>query len=422
MTSERTLMRRVVITGLGTVNSLGLNVETSFPRLLEGENGIGPVTRFDTSDIAAKIAATVDWNPEEHGFSRADLRKLDPFTMWALMASEEAVRDAGLEGLSELPESERERFGCIIATGIGGITGILEQYQGMLDRGARRVSPHFIPRIMANAVSGQVSIRHGLLGTSFTTSSACASAGHAIGMAWRAIQWGDADLVLTGGSESATTRLSMAGFASAKALSTRNDDPASASRPFDAERDGFVMGEGCGLLVFEEFERAKARGARIYAEVKGYGSTDDAYHITAPKQDGQGPGRAFREALRHARVNPEDVQYVNAHGTSTKYNDEIETRALKLAFGEHAKKLAISSTKSMVGHLLGAATGIELVVTALAVHRGQVHPTRNYTTPDPACDLDYIPGSARQMEVRNALCNSLGFGGHNVSILIGRPD
>ena len=275
---------------------------------------------------------------------------------------------------------------------------------------------------MANAVSGQVAIRHGLLGTAFTTSSACASAGHAIGMAWRAIQWGDCDVVLTGGSESAITKLSMAGFASAKALSTRNDAPELASRPFDKDRDGFVMGEGCGLLVFEEYERAKARGARIYAEVKGYGSTDDAFHITAPKEDGQGPARAFREALRHAGVAPEDVQYVNAHGTSTAYNDAIETRALKLVFGDHASQLAVNSTKSMVGHLLGAATGVELVVTALAVHTGKVHPTRNYTTPDPDCDLDYVPGDAREMEVRNALCNSLGFGGHNVSILICQPD
>ncbi len=275
---------------------------------------------------------------------------------------------------------------------------------------------------MANAVSGQVAIKHGLLGTCFTTSSACASAGHAIGMAWRAIQYGDADLVVTGGAESATTPMSLAGFANMKALSTRNDDPQAASRPFDKDRDGFVMGEGSGILIFEELERAKKRGARIYAEVKGYGSTDDGHHITAPKEDGAGPARAFREALRHAKIAPQDVDYVNAHGTSTPYNDAIETRAIKLVFGDHAKKLAVSSTKSMIGHLLGASAAVELVVTALAVHRGQVHPTRNYTTPDPECDLDYVPGSARQMTVRNALSNSLGFGGHNVSICIGRVD
>ena len=415
-------MRRVVITGLGTVNALGTNVESSFPRVLAGENGVRTLTKVDTEGLSATIGAEVDWDPEEFGFGAADRRKLDPFTMWALTASDEALRDAGLEGLKDEDEPARERYGSIIATGIGGITGILEQYDVMNDRGPRRVSPHFIPRIMANAVSGQVAIRQGLLGTAFTTSSACASAGHAIGMAWRAIQWSDCDLVVTGGSESAITRLSMAGFASAKALSTRNDEPGRASRPFDKDRDGFVMGEGCGLLIFEEYERAKARGARIYAEVKGYGSTDDAFHITAPKEDGRGPARAFEEALRHGGVPPSEVQYVNAHGTSTAYNDAIETKALKDVFGDHASRLAVSSTKSMLGHLLGAATGVELVYTALAVHTGHVHPTRNYETPDPACDLDYVPGEAREMEVRNALCNSLGFGGHNVSVLIGKPD
>jgi len=415
-------MRRVVITGLGTVNALGLNVETSFPRILAGESGVGAITHFDPEGFACRIAAQVDWDPAEHGFAGSDLRKLDPFTMWALMAAGEALRDAGLEDLPEEDEQARTRYGSIIATGIGGITGILEQHSVLNDRGPRRVSPHFIPRIMANAVSGQVAIKYGLLGTAFTTSSACASAGHAIGMAWRAIQWDDCDVVVTGGSESAITSLSVAGFASAKALSTRNDDPQAASRPFDKDRDGFVMGEGCGMLVFEEYERARARGARIYAEVKGYGSTDDAFHITAPKEDGRGPARAFEEALRHAKVAPDDVQYVNAHGTSTAYNDAIETRALKLTFGDHARSMAVSSTKSMIGHLLGAATGVELVFTALAVHTGKVHPTRNYTTPDPDCDLDYVPNEAREMEVRNALCNSLGFGGHNVSVLIGRPD
>ncbi len=412
-------MRRVVITGLGTVNALGLDVETSFRRMLAGENGVSLITGFDTSDQAVKIAASVDWDPAEHGFLPMDSRKLDPFTMWALKSSDEALADAGLEGIKDETPEQRARYGAIIATGIGGITGILEQHHVMLERGPRRVSPHFIPRIMPNAVSGQVAIRHGLMGTTFTTSSACASAGHAIGMAWRAIQWGDADVIITGGSESATTPLSIAGFASAKALSTRNDDPAAASRPFDAERDGFVMGEGTGVLVFEEYERAKARGARIYAEMKGYGSTDDAFHITAPAEDGAGPARAFEEALRHAGVATDEIDNINAHGTSTAYNDATETTAIKRVFGDHARKLAISSTKSMIGHLLGAATGVELVATALAVHHGKVHPTRNYEHPDPACDLDYVPNEAREMRVRNALCNSLGFGGHNVSICIG---
>lgn len=413
-------MRRVVITGLGSINPLGYDAETSFARMVAGENGVRAITRWDTSDFPVHFGGTVDWDPDQH-FSKPDQRKLDPFVQFALVAAREALRDAGLDPASD-SEEERERYGAILGTGIGGITGIEETQLKVLEKGVRRISPHFIPRIMANAISGQVSIAFGLLGTSFTTSSACASAGHAIGMAWRAIQVGDADLVITGGSESAITPLGLGGFCAAKALSTRNDSPETASRPFDAERDGFVMGEGCGILILEEYERARARGVRIYAELKGFGSTDDAHHITAPREDGAGPARAFREALRHAGLSPEDVDYVNAHGTSTRYNDAIETRALKLAFGDHARKLAISSTKSMVGHLLGASAAVELVATAQSVYRDVVHPTRNLTHPDPECDLDYVPGQARSMPVRNALSNSLGFGGHNVSICIGKPD
>jgi 3-oxoacyl-[acyl-carrier-protein] synthase II len=419
-TSPAAQKRRVVITGLGMISALGNDVETNWSRILRGESGVGPITRFDVSEHTVKFAACVNLDPLKN-FTTPDLRKLDPFTMWALVASDEALRDAGLEPLKESEEA-RERIGCIIGTGIGGITGIEEQHKDMMERGPRRVSPHFVPKIMANAVSGQVAIRHGLQGTCFTTSSACASAGHAVGMAWRAIQYGDADVVVTGGAESATTPLSLAGFANMKALSTRNDDPQAASRPFDKDRDGFVMGEGCGILVFEEYERAKRRGAKIYAEVKGYGSTDDAHHITAPEESGRGPARALREALRHGGIALEAVDYINAHGTSTPYNDLIETRAIKAVFGESARKLCISSTKSMIGHLLGASAAVELVVTALSVHQGRVHPTRNYTTPDPECDLDYIPGAAREKKVRNALSNSLGFGGHNVSILVGQPD
>lgn len=414
-------MRRVVITGLGTINALGNDVETSFSRMLEGESGVGLITKFDSSEHIVHIAAEVKWDPLEH-FKKPDLRKLDPFTMWSLMATGEALEDAGLESLHEESEEARANYGCIIGTGIGGITGIEEQHTMLKERGPKRVSPHFIPRIMANAVSGQVAIRYGLLGTAFTTTSACASAGHAIGMAWRSIQCGESDVCVTGGAESATTPLSLAGFASAKALSQRNDDPEAASRPFDKDRDGFVMGEGCGILVFEEYERAKKRGAKIYAEVKGYGSTDDAYHITAPREDGSGPCRAFQTAMKHAKIAPDQVDYINAHGTSTAYNDRIESLALNIAFGDHAKKLAVSSTKSMIGHLLGASAAVELVATTLSVYHGRVHPTRNYTTPDPDCNLDYVPGSAREMTVRNALSNSLGFGGHNVSICIGQPD
>jgi 3-oxoacyl-[acyl-carrier-protein] synthase II len=413
-------MRRVAITGLGTVNALGPDVATSWPRMLAGENGVLPITRFPTEDLSVRFAASVQWNPEEL-FTGPEFRKLDPFTMFALKATDEALRDAGLDPKQE-PEEAREAWGAIVGTGIGGISGIVEQHTEMLERGPRRVSPHFIPKIMANAVSGQVAIRHGLLGTAFTTSSACASSGHAIAMAFQAIRWGEIDVAVTGGAESATTRLSVAGFANMKALSTRNDAPEQASRPFDKNRDGFVMGEGAGILVFEELERARKRGARIYAEVKGYGSTDDAYHITAPKEDGAGPARAFRLAVRMAGIDPETVHYVNAHGTSTPYNDAIETRALASYFGEHARKLAISSTKSMIGHLLGASSAVELVATALSVHQGRVHPTRNLETPDPDCHLDYVPREARELTIQNALSNSLGFGGHNLSICIGRPD
>ena len=412
-------MRRAVITGLGTVNPLGVGVRASWPRILAGENGIGPITRFDASGHTARIEAAVDWDVDEH-FTGPEQRKLDPFTQFALISTREALADAGLGDIRELPESEREKFGAILGTGIGGITGILEQQAVYVERGARRISPHFVPRIMANAVSGQVAIANGLLGSVFTTSSACASSGHAIGLALQSIRSGESDLVVTGGAESSTTPLALAGFCSAKAVSTRNEEPELASRPFDLERDGFVMGEGCGILIVEELEHAKARGATIYAELKGYGSTDDAHHITAPKMDGEGPARAMTLAMRQGEISPDEVDYVNAHGTSTRYNDAIETRAIRSVFGAHADSIMVSSTKSMIGHLLGASSAVELVATALSVHEGVVHPTRNLVTPDPECDLDYVPGEAREVVVRNALSNSLGFGGHNVSLLIGQ--
>ena len=414
-------MRRVVITGLGTVNALGVGVKSCWPRMLAGENGITPIAKFDASGHTAQIEGAVHWDVDEF-FSGSDRRKLDPFTMFAHVSTREALADAGLGDIRELPEEQRERFGAILGTGIGGITGILEQEAVYVDRGARRVSPHFVPRIMANAVSGQVAIAHGLLGTVFTTSSACASSGHAIGVAFQSIRHGESDLIITGGAESSTTPLALAGFCSAKAVSTRNDAPELASRPFDKDRDGFVMGEGCGILVLEEYEHAKARGATIYAEMKGYGSTDDAHHITAPREDGAGPSRAMELAMKQGSVDPDTVDYINAHGTSTPYNDAIETRAIRTTFGAHADSLMVSSTKSMVGHCLGASSAVELVATSLSIHEGAVHPTRNYTTPDPDCDLDYIPGEARELKVRNALSNSLGFGGHNVSLLIGQLD
>ncbi len=413
-------MRRVVITGLGTVNALGPDVKTSWPRIFAGENGIRPLPGPDVEDLPVRFSGSVPWQPE-HEFEAKDLRKLDLFTVYALKAAREACQDAGLD-VEAVSETERERYGCIVGTGVGGIATIIEQNQVLLSRGPHRVSPHFIPKEMSNAASAQIAIHYGLLGTAFSTSSACASSGHAIAMAFNAIRWSEADLVFTGGSEASTTRICIAGFAAAKALSTRNEDYEHASRPFDVDRDGFVLGDGAGILILEELEHARARGARIYAEVKGYGSTDDAFHITAPKEDGAGPARAFRLALKMAGIDPESVGYVNAHGTSTPYNDVIETRAIKLALGDHARRIAISSTKSMIGHLLGASSAVELVVTALSIHEGRVHPTRNLTNPDPECDLDYDPGEGRELLIQNALSNSLGFGGHNLSICIGRVD
>lgn len=413
-------MRRVVITGLGTVNGLGPDVKTAWPRMLAGENGIRPLTGPEVEDLPVRFAGTVSWSPEAD-FEPKELRKLDPFAVYALKAAREAFADAGLD-MARVSEAQRERYGCILGTGVGGIGTIIEQNHMLLTRGPHRVSPHFIPKEMSNAACAQIAIEYGLLGTAFATSSACASSGHAIAMAFNSIRWDEADLVFTGGSEASTARICIAGFAAAKALSTRNEAPEHASRPFDVDRDGFVLGEGAGILVLEELEHARARGARIYAEVKGYGSTDDAFHITAPKEDGAGPARAFTLAIKMAGIDPESVGYVNAHGTSTPYNDAIETRAIKLALGDHAKRIAISSTKSMIGHLLGASSAVELVVTALSIHEGRVHPTRNLTNPDPECDLDYVPGEGRELRIQNALSNSLGFGGHNISICIGQLD
>jgi 3-oxoacyl-[acyl-carrier-protein] synthase II len=405
-------MRRVVVTGLGTINPLGLDVETSFSRMLRGENSVAPITRFDTSEQAVKFAACVDWDPLKY-FPAPDLRKLDPFTMWALIATDEALKDAGIDASKE-DEPVRERYGCILGTGIGGITGIEEQHQAMLEKGPRRVSPHFVPRIMANAVSGQVAIRNGLLGTCFTTSSACASAGHAIGMAWRAIQLGDADLVITGGSESATTPLSLAGFASAKALSTRNDDPAAASRPFDKDRDGFVMSEGAGALILESPEHAERRGADAIAAVSGYGRTTDAYHVTAPDEEGRGVERAMRLALEDSGLTAEDVGHVNAHATATPTGDGPETKAISRVM-PHA---LVSGTKSMTGHSFGAVGATEGIMCALAIKNEVVPPTINLENLAEDCEqLNYVGGESREApNLKAAISNSMGFGGHNVVV------
>ena len=408
--------RRVVITGLGAVSSLGLDLPTTWDRILRGESGAGLITKFDTSKHTTKFACEVwGWDPEKY-FAWPEAKKLDRYTQYYIVAADEAMKSAGFD----VTKIDPTRAGCILGTGIGGIHEIEASKVLQLERGADRISPFFVPKMMANAVAGQAAIRFGLQGTCYVTSSACASSSHAIGLALRTIQWGEADLMLTGGSEAATTELGLGGFCSLRALSTRNDDPKRASRPFDRDRDGFVMGEGGAALVLEELEHAKKRGATIIAEVLGFGSTDDASHITAPNETGDGPSRAIRQALVDAGVGPDAVQYVNAHGTSTELNDKIETLAIKKVFLDHAKKLAVSSTKSMVGHLLGASGAIELAVTALSIARGQVHATINYENPDPACDLDYVPNTARDMRIEHAISNSLGFGGHNTCLLLGR--
>ena len=411
-------LRRVVVTGLGGVTSLGLDFETTWAALLAGKNGIGPIESFDTKDFKTNFAGVVrEFVPEQH-FEPIEARKLDRFTQFALVGAADCLKDAGLD-----PEqTDLDRFGCILGTGIGGIMAIEAQHLDQLERGPRRASPHFIPKMMPNAMSGQISIRYGLRGTNFATSSACASGGHALAMALRAIQVGEADLVLSGGSEAAVTPLSVAAFNSMKALSTRTDAPEKASRPFDKDRDGFVIGEGSGLLLLEEAGHARRRGAKVYAEFLGYGSTADAFHITQPKEDGFGPRRAMELALEGGGRKPSDVDYVNAHGTSTHFNDLVETVAIKAVFGDHARKLAVSSTKSMIGHLLGGAGGIEAAVTCRSIRDGIVHPTRNHEAPGEGCTLDYVPGSARPLAIRAAISNSLGFGGHNVCLLFGRAE
>ncbi len=408
--------RRVVITGLGAVSPLGLDLATTWDKLLHGESGAGPITRFDTSKHSTKFACEVwGWDTEKY-FPKTESKRLDKYTQYFLVAADEAMKASGLV----MEQEDRTRVGCILGTGIGGIHEIEATKVVQLERGADRISPFFVPKMMSNAVAGQAAIRFGMQGTCYVTVSACASSSHAIGQAFRAIQYGEADVMLTGGSEAATTELGLGGFCALKAVSPRNDDPKRASRPFDRDRDGFVMGEGAAAIVIEELEHAKRRGAPILAELLGYGSTDDAHHLTAPNENGDGPQRAMTMALRDGNVSGDQVHYVNAHGTSTQLNDKIETLAIKRTFGDHARKLAISSTKSMTGHLLGASGAIELAATTLMIQHGQVHPTINYETPDPDCDLDYVPNTARDMRIDYAISNSLGFGGHNTCLLLGR--
>ena len=416
---------RVVITGLGAITPLAVGAQPSFERMIRGDNGIGTITRIDVEANATKIAGEVRGTVlqiEAH-FDRMQLKRLDPFSQLGVIAAREAAADAGLDMASA--HFDASRCGVILGTGIGGIEGILAQHTVITASGPRRVTPFFVPNIMSNALAGNVAIEFGLEGPCYATSSACASSGHALGLAMREIRNGYADVMLAGGAETATNPLCLAGFNQIKALSTRNDAPELASRPFDRDRDGFVIGEGAGILVLESETHALARGARIYCELAGFGQSDDAGHITAPDATAVKPARALSHAIRDAGLNVDEVDYVNAHGTSTMLNDAMETLAIKVAMGEEAAaRTAISSTKSMIGHLIGAASAVEAVVTALTLQRGVAHPTRNLDNPDVenGCDLDYIPGSAREKPFRAALSNSFGFGGHNVSLAFRRWD
>lgn len=407
-------MRRVVVTGLGALTPLGDSFESTWISLLRGENGISRITRFDPSPYGSQIAGEIrEFNPTKR-LSQREIKRSDKYAQYALYAAYEAVYDAGLDADVKI---DKKRVGVIFASGIGGIETLEKEDEKLLQSGPRRVSPFLVPMMIPNMAAGLISMTFGFSGPNFAIVSACASSSHAIGESYRMIKYGDADIVLTGGSEAPITPLAIAGFSSMRALSTRNDEPARASRPFDRERDGFIVGEGAGVLILEELEHAKKRGAKIYAELKGYGATADAYHITAPDPEGNGAYRAMRLALEDGATLPEQVDYINAHGTSTPLNDKIETVAIKRLFGEYAKRLWVNSSKSMFGHLLGAAGGVEAIVTVLSLARGKVHPTRNLEYPDPDCDLDYVPEGMREKKLRNALSNSFGFGGHNAVLL-----
>lgn len=408
--------RRVVITGIGAITPVGHNVSQTWQSLINGVSGVGYITRFDATGLPTQIAAEIkNYNPEDH-FDHKEVKKLDLYTQFAMIAAREAIADAGLTSGSFDPD----RTGCITGAGIGGILTFEEECIKCHTAGPRRISPFFIPKMIGNIAAAHISIEHNLKGINFNVMSACASANHALGTAMRVIQYGDADIVVSGGTEAAVTPLAVGGFSSMRALSTRNDAPEKASRPFDVERDGFVMSEGAAILVLEELEHAKARGAKIYAELAGYGATGDAFHITAPTEDGEGSTRAINLALKDAGMMSTDIDYINAHGTSTPLNDKGETCSIKTAFGDYAYNVKVNSTKSMVGHMLGAAAGIEAIVCVKTIESGIIHPTINLDNPDPNCDLDYTPHNAIKHEVNAALSNSLGFGGHNSAVIIKR--
>jgi 3-oxoacyl-[acyl-carrier-protein] synthase II len=413
---DESMKRRVVVTGLGLVTPLGNSVAETWAGLLAGRSGAGPITKFDTNKFPVRFACEVkDFDPLNY-VEKKEARKMGRFTHYAIAASDEAIADSGLKITAE----NAEQVGTYISSGIGDFWGIEREHQKLLEKGPRAVSPFFIVSVLANMAAGQVSIRNGAKGPNSATATACASGNHAIGDSFKIIQRGDADVMICGGAESTITPMTIAGFAAMRALSTRNDDPARASRPFDRDRDGFVVGEGAGIVILEELEHARLRGAPVYTEVVGYGMSSDAFHITAPDETQGGVVRVMQRAIQDAGIGPEKIAHINTHGTSTPLGDKSETLAIKKTFGPHAYQLAITSTKSMTGHLLGAAGGVEAVFTALAIHHGKVPPTINYENPDPECDLDYVPNIARAMPVTYALSNGFGFGGTNAALVLKR--
>jgi len=406
--------RRVVITGLGVVTPLGHEVDLFWKNLLAGQCGIDTITAFDPSAYDTRIAAEVkNFDPAPAFPSPKEARRTDRYSQFGIYAAWQALKDSGLD----LEKADRDRIGVFIGSGIGGLRTTTEQHKILLERGPGRLSPFMIPMLISNMASGMVSMYFNLRGPNFATCSACATANHAIGEAWRTIKMNDANVMLAGGAEATIVPIGIGGFCAMRAMSTRNQDPKHASRPFEKERDGFVMGEGAGVLVFEELEHAKARGARIYAELSGYGNTADAYHLTAPSPGGEGAARCMKMALHNSGLNPEDISYINAHGTSTPQGDIAETQAIKTVFGHHARKLSVSSTKGATGHMLGAAGAVEMVICVKAIQSDTVPPTINYEVPDPECDLDYVPNTARAMKVQAVVNNSFGFGGHNATVI-----
>lgn len=411
------MKKRVVVTGVGLVTPIGIGKDAFWDSLKSGRSGVRAITLLDTSAYPCRIAGEVtDWVPENY-IDKKRAKRMDRFTQFALAAAKAAVADSGLDPAKENPE----RCGVIVGSGIGGLMTIEAEYKTLLEKGPKRVSPFLIPMLITNIAPGEIAIEFGFTGVNFAVSSACATSNHAMGEALRHLRYGDADVIIAGGAEAAVTQLGLSGFSQARALTVDfNDNPTKASRPFDKNRSGFVMGEGSGIVVLETLEHAQARGAKIYGELAGYGATDDAYHITAPSPEGKAAANAVRLALKDADMKPEEVDYVNAHGTSTELNDKTETAVIKTVFGDHARKLAISSTKSMTGHLLGATSAVELIATLLCMEHDLIHPTINYETPDPECDLDYVPNVARPGRINAAISNSLGFGGHNAVVAVRR--